>query len=218
MKTKSIFNISVYLVLVLVPEFMSFFSCAQSNLNPSKINVKDLPKGISYHGQAKAAFRWRDRLGDNITFISETGEFKHKLAYGDNRDATLEAGSYLLKNGSVQQIWKVYDFVKDCPLDLRAKFFEDAFQITDLDHNGIAEVWVMYKLACSGDVSPAEMKIVMYQEKKKYALRGRNRVPMSKDRYEGGEYTFDTAFLNGPKEFREYAKKLWAKHLDETWQ
>mgnify|MGYP003332173487 CR=1 FL=1 len=32
--------------------------------------------------------------------------------------------------------------------------------------------------------------------------------------YNGGDYTLDNNFLNGPKEFSEFAKKMWDKNLE----
>jgi hypothetical protein len=57
-----------------------------------------------------------------------------------------------------------------------ASFVKNTFKINDLDHNGIAEIWLMYKIVCHGDVSPCEMKIIIYEEKQKIAMRGENKV------------------------------------------
>jgi len=77
--------------------------------------------------------------------------------------------------------------------------------VTDLNKDGKAEVWVMYKVSCQGDVSPIPMKIIMYQDNKKFALRGTTRVKVSATDYMGGEYSFDEAFKNAPVQFRQYA-------------
>jgi hypothetical protein len=75
----------------------------------------------------------------------------------------------------------------------------------------------MYKTVCHGDVSPSNMKIIMYEGNKKYAVRGTNKVKVSDKEYDGGAYTFDEAFKNGPQPFRSYALQLWKKNLLETW-
>jgi len=59
------------------------------------------------------------------------------------------------------------------------------------------------------------MKIIMYQENKKFAVRGTTRVKVSGNEYMGGEFTFDAAFKNAPIKFRQYAEKLWELHKIE---
>src|SRR5438045_6272198 len=96
-------------------------------------------------------------------------------------------------------------------------FVDKAFAVTDLDKNGVAEVWVMYKNSCHGDVSPVTTKIIMYEGTKKYALRGESRVKVSATDYEGGSYILDDNFKNGESAFRKYAEKLWAQNKIEKW-
>ena len=82
----------------------------------------------------------------------------------------------IFQNNQVIQTWKVYDYIDDCPVDIVASFVKNTFKITDLDNNGVAEIWLMYKTVCHGDVSPSEMKIIMYQGNQKFAMRGENKV------------------------------------------
>ena len=110
------------------------------------------------------------------------------------------------------------DFVKHCEFDIKASFIKNSFAVTDLNNDGKAEVWMMYKTSCTSDVSPSDMKIIMYEGEKKYAIRGKNKVKISDKAYEGGEYTFDEIFKKGPLAFRDYATKLWKKNILETWE
>ncbi|RFZ82290.1 hypothetical protein DYU05_16890 [Mucilaginibacter terrenus] len=71
----------------------------------------------------------------------------------------------------------------------------------------------MYKTACRGDVSPSDMKIIMYEGGKKYAVRGTNKIKVGEKIYEGGAYTTDEAFKTGPLVFAKYAATLWKKNL-----
>ena len=183
-----------------------------------------LPKGIRYEGRLKTAVLWKDSLGDNVVITSETGvyrskKFKHE---NDGSDAELFAIHYLIQGDSAVKNWKVYDFISDCPVDIEAAFLKNTFRITDLNHNGIAEIWLMYKTVCHGDVSPCDMKIIMYEGKQKFAMRGQNRVLEGKDsagimHYLGGEYTIDRAFATGPPEFLAYAKTLWEENMMQRW-
>ena len=62
------------------------------------------------------------------------------------------------------------------------------------------------------------MKIIMHENKEKFSMRGENKVKVDEKRYLGGKYTFDKAFNEGTAAFREYAKKLWQKHVNKVWQ
>jgi hypothetical protein len=97
-------------------------------------------------------------------------------------------------------------------------FVGNAFAVTDLNKDGEAEVWIMYKNSCHGDASPVAMKIIMYHDNKKFAVRGTTKVPVSANEYAGGEFTFDDAFKKAPAEIRQYAERLWKQHQVETWK
>ncbi|MEO6723417.1 MAG: hypothetical protein ABIN67_23825 [Ferruginibacter sp.] len=203
---------TIYFTILLLTSQVSF---AQIKL--TKLTANSIPKGITYVGQIKNAVRWTDNLGDNIVLATETGETASKNNGDDSRDAALYAHHYLIKGDSIMQDWKLYDFIKDCPVDITAGFIKNSFAVTDLNKNGIAEIWLMYKTACHGDVSPANMKIIMYEDNKKHAVRGTNKVKVSEKDYIGGEYSFDEAFKKVPVNIKEYAKQLWKKNIMETW-
>lgn len=193
-------------------------------LNVSKIDSTQFPAGIRYEGFIKNAVRWTDKSGDNIVVTTETGiytspKFEHESEYGS--DAELFAYHYIVSNNEAKQTWKVYDFISDCPVDIAAFFVKNSFEITDLNKNGIAEIWIMYKTVCHGDVSPSDMKIIMYEGKKKFAMRGENKVATGidddgKTLYYGGKYKFDQNFKNAPQVFKDFAKNLWNNNLIDT--
>jgi len=135
----------------------------------------------------------------------------------DNRDAAFYAYHFYSKGDSIQTSWKINDYIKDCPVDLKANYIKQTFAVTDLNKDGKAEVWLMYKTVCHGDVSPSDMKIIMYEAGNKYAVRGTNKVKVSEKGYMGGEYKFDDALKKAPQVFRQYAEQLWKKNILETW-
>jgi hypothetical protein len=185
-----------------------------TNLDKSK-----LPAGIKYPGKLKNAIRWTDKSGDNILVTAETGIYKNPKFKHENEgsDAELYAGHYLVGD-TLQLTWKVYDFIKDCMVDLEARFVTNTLQVTDLNNDGMGEVWIMYKTVCHGDVSPLNMKIIMYEGTQKFAMRGHNKVRVSEKEYDGGDYKFDEAFNAGPKAFRDFALKLWNKNIIQVWE
>lgn len=192
--------------------------------NPIVLSLHEIPSEINFKGKIKNAIKWTDLQGENIVITTETGIYENP--HGDSEhegsaDAELFAYHYLNIDDSFVQTWKVYDFISDCPVDIVAEYIDNTFQITDLDKNGIAEIWLMYEIVCHGDVSPTDMKIIMYEGNQKYAIRGESKVMIGiddndKKLYFGGEYKVDSAFLNGPIVFLEFAKKMWDSNLIET--
>lgn len=206
-------------ILIIIASLLaSAGAFAQGGIRTTKLTENTIPKPAMYKGKMINAVRWKDKQGDNIVITTETGTFPTKNSEnGDGHDAELYAHRYIMDGTSANEMWRVYDFVKDCPLDIQVAFIRNSFQVTDLDKDGTAEVWIMYKTACHGDVSPCDMKIIMYEGDQKYAVRGENKVKISATESFGGEYKMDQAFLNGPKTFRDFAKKLWQKNIMEEW-
>lgn len=213
-KVKKLSKIKLSLLIV----FCSLKINGQNKITVSKIDIDKISNQIKYKGKIKNAITWKDKLGKNIVLTCETGEFATKKSENEGRDAEIYAYHYILSKNSIKENWKIYDFIKDCPVDIEASFIKNTLNITDLNNDGIAEIWVMYKTACHGDVSPCEMKIIMHQGKNKHAMRGENRVKVSKDEYYGGKYTFDKAFNESSPVFREYAKKMWFKNINQKWE
>jgi len=197
----------------------------QDSLIVSKIDSTQFPNSIKYEGFIKNAVRWKDHLGDNIVITTETGYYvskKFKHEFDDSSDAALFAYHFIIADNQAKQVWKVYDFINDCPVDITASFVKNTFKITDLNKNGIAEVWLMYKTVCHGDVSPSDMKIIMYEGNQKYAIRGENKVEVGlndngEKQFLGGEYKLDENFKKAPKFFKDYALNLWNTNLIENW-
>jgi len=183
-----------------------------------QLDKNSIPKSIQYTGKIVHAVRWVDNTGDNIVILTTTDKMQSKNAPDEGySDGALYAYHYLVDGDSSKQTWRVYDYVKECPVDMLLFFVEKTFAVTDLNKDGKAEVWIMYKVSCQGDVSPVPMKIIMYQDNKKFAIRGTTRTKVSSNGNEGGEFSFDEAFKNAPEEFRQYADKLWKQNKTETW-
>ena len=201
--------------------FLSFIltQTCLAQFKVTKLDKNTIPKSIHYIGDIVQAVRWTDKTGDNIVILSDLGPNPNKNAPDDDySDEALYAYHYLVSGDSSKMTWKVSDYVKQCNVDMFIYFIDKAFAITDLNQDGKAEVWIMYKFSCQGDVSPIPMKIIMYQDGKKFAVRGTTKVQVSGTEYMGGEYTFDEAFKNGPAEFRQHAERLWKQNKIETWK
>jgi hypothetical protein len=170
-------------------------------------------------GKIKETHRWTDRLGDNYIVLTETDEtetppgyIKSKIDCADGcTDKELYAYHF---TGKDSLLWKLNDFIKVCGFDNTVEFRAGATKITDLDKNGLAEVWMMYSMTCTSDVSPRTLKLIMYQGNKKYAIRGTSQPsPKMTDEKYGGKYVPDKEFQTLPQSFKDYAQKLWMKYL-----
>ncbi len=205
--------------LLLFTLLCSLSLLGQNQVKLIEIEIDKLPGDIKYEGQINNAIRWLDTTGDNIVITTETGisqneKFKHE---NEGLDAELFAYHFIRSKNTAELTWKVYDFISDCPVDIEANFIKNTLQVTDLNADGVAEVWIMYTTACHGDVSPSDMKIIMYQGLQKYAMRGQNKVKISDNVFYGGDYNFDKAFIGSPSAFKQFAKKLWSKNILQKW-
>jgi len=170
-------------------------------------------------GNFVKGINWSDKLGDNYLVLSATQPFE-KIKGSRKLDAELYAYHFIKTGGNKKQQWKMMDSQEACPavMDITVRFITEGTAITDLNKNGVAEAWLIYKMGCRTDVSPAKMKIVMYEGDKIYIVNGRNRVPHLKGKPLGGEMEMDANFKNGPEEFRKYALKLWGRFIDEDYK
>ena len=223
-RTNTIFGISAPVGLTvkqLICTAILFFPTVffgQSQFKLVQVDTASLPKSIHFAGKIVKAMQWTDKLGDNIVITTETDEVKSgPTADEDSRDASLDAYHFITSEDTVKQLWHVHDFIKECPFDIEAKFNKSTPQITDLDKDNIAEIWLLYKTACRSDVSCANMKIIMYEGQQKCAMREINKVQISETEFNGGEYTFDKAFNEGSNEFRDFAVKIWNENILEKW-
>jgi hypothetical protein len=179
--------------------------------------TSDFPK---VNGNVVKAVRYKDKTGDNLILLTETeivSNAKPDVDYPlfPPRSKELFAYRFLMRPGgnTYEQAWRITDFVRECDLyEMYAAFVEDAFRITDLNNDGVAEIWVVYMLTCRGDITPRTMKIIMYEGGKKYAVRGEalsmNQYSEDEFEYIGGGYTLDDAF-NAAPEYKDFAVDLW---------
>jgi hypothetical protein len=175
-----------------------------------------LPAEIQFEGKQKEVQKWEDTEGKHVLLLTETGVHTIKKLQHENEgeDAEVYAYHYLYDTTTkkYRQMWRVYDYINDCNLDINVGFVPKATTHTDLNNNGIPEIWVVYRLQCTGDVSPPDMKIIMYEGKTKYAVRGTCALVMGEKVEEKSRYEFDTALKTAAPEIKNFARKLWEKH------
>jgi hypothetical protein len=206
-------NIDYTMKLIIFSLLLIYTSLAYGQVTVAKVDTAKLPKQIKCSGHITKAVTWKDELGTNYVLTTETGEYKTKdKEGGEYKNGALYVYHYITKGDSTKLLWRIYDYSKDCSFDVFVKFIDKAFKVTDLDKNGIAEVWVMYNNQCTSDVSPVPTKIIMYEGDKKYAVRGESRVQVSEKDFTGGRYTLDENFKSGNSLFRQFAISIWEKN------
>lgn len=206
---KSISLFSLYLLM-----FCSIETIAQE-IKTMPVGKSTLPSSMQYTGVFKKAFKWTNGTMDNYIIYTET----KKQPTGNREEGTFSKSVYVyyyVQNGtSVTLVWKITDGVKDCAYDIMTSCITKAFNVTDLNKDGVPEIWAMYKSTCTSDVSPWNLKLIMCEGKNKYAIRGITRTYVLEDekyaKEEDSEKTIDQSFKNGNKLFLIHAEKMWVR-------
>ena len=185
------------------------------------LNAADIPASCKVEGVVNTVHKWKDKLGTNIFITAQTGEFETSQRVGDieneelyAREAHVYAYHYLISEYETKLIRELHDF-EDCGVfDLDAYFIPGTVRITDLNADNNAEIWMMYVKYCLSDMSPKTMKIIMFENGQKYALRGQSRVDLGNGEFCGGDFELDKAFSKGPVAFIDFAKQMWQEHIE----
>ncbi|MBO4312247.1 MAG: hypothetical protein J5828_04550 [Desulfovibrionaceae bacterium] len=174
--------------------------------------LQDYPEA---RGKVWKSLSYSDRLGRHTVILSRKS-YASQPSKNDRdficSNEELYGCDYIKSKTKPRLLWRMRDHVHDCPTSARAEFSPDSPVITDLNGNGISEVWITYYIGCHGDVSPDGMKILMYEGGKKYALRGETFVHVDGMDL-GGNYKADPAFAGAPAPFLRFADKLWQKNM-----
>lgn len=184
-----------------------------------EVDAPALPAAVTgpARGTLIAARRWVDAKGENLVALWQTGEFDSKAEPGA-RDAELRASLYRQDAGGAwTRVWTVNDHVRDCQVDVGCAFVRGSLQITDLDANQVAEVSFIYRLACVGDISAWEQKLVMVEDGRKYLIRGSAVVRYPDGSLmDGGQQVVDVSFNTAPAPFKAFALRHWRRFRNQS--
>lgn len=180
-----------------------------------KGSKENLPKEIIFEGKIVETTKLKDIDGEHVVLLTETEKTPSKeiINIEHEIDKKIFVYDYLLdksKNNYTLN-WKIQDFENNCDFNLIIGFLKGAHRFTDLNKDGKAEIWVMYQKGCVSDISPLEMKIIMYEGKQKYALRGTSIIDFG-DRKFGGEFKLDENFTKASKEIKNFVLKMWKEN------
>ncbi len=161
-------------------------------------------------------WQYEDQAGKHLVALMQTPDAKasRRAAKATGTAAwqgpALYAVSWRLKGARWVAVWALRDGV-ECPeLDAEARFLLPQVTTLDADDDGVAEVYLPYKLFCGGGVDPRTLKVIMRSGEQKLAVRGSTRVLMPDQPPAGGDYQLDEALdLPANKPFRRQLMKLW---------
>jgi len=199
-------------LLILIASFSVIPAIAQIS---SHIELSDLPSGANYEGEAKEIINWTDKNGENYFIITKVEEYVSKKGTdqyeNDERTSFLYAYHYIKNGNSIKLSRKITDFVKACEFDIVLFYEKESIEVTDLDEDGIFEVSFIYKLSCTSDLSPFDMKLMLLEDGNKYPIRGTTEVNYGDDYIEKGTKKNGAEFNTAPTAFKKFAEKQWYK-------
>lgn len=174
---------------------------------------------------ASASLAFEDRKETFSTTISDSlgkgdiyGEIVTTVKHTKEDYLVNKRMKIVRRDASGKEIWKVQDFIEDCPVDTTLQILKPV-SLTDLNDNGLKEVWMVYKLACRGDITPADMKIIMYEGKTKHAVRGSMKPPRDAEGEilpNDGAHNADENMKKAHSDVREHAEYIWRSYEEEN--
>jgi hypothetical protein len=224
---------------------LTLLSCQNNDIIVKDLTLDMLPNNVSYKGKLIEAKKWTDKNGDNYLIISRFGPYRTPDPNSSDNDfgnVELNACHYLIKNNSISTLWQTSEAIKNCGSDIWIGLFPNSTAITDLNKNGITETTIVYKYFCRGDVSPANLKVILHEGKKTYSLKGSmyseygvgkldkatfefNSQKVSDDvtkKYINhtftvnyGRYADDLDFKDASPEFMIFVKTKWIEYCDK---
>ncbi len=160
---------ALLLALLLFP-----MSLAAQDIAARRLAVRQVPAGVAYRGEVKAGRQWRDRLGENLLLLTNTGRVAtpDASALGDSVvSMDIHAYHYVRSGAAYRLLWHSVDYMPRCDsaLDSHLDFAPGSLRITDVDADGTAETSFVYLDMCAEGMG---MKLIMHEGATKYAIRG----------------------------------------------
>jgi len=176
------------------------------------------PAGVTTPGNnIETSVRFFDKNGANYLVMSSR-EAPDGDPAAPSRAAYLYVDDWIApRAGPPRSPLPIGDMVANCTSGtLAAKFHEAAFAITDLDHDGIAEITFGYELSCRSETVPGAYKLIVLEDGAQYMLRGETRIDSGGVLARpGGGFEPDPPAARWPPGFLDHAKQLWQRTADD---
>ncbi|WP_144812176.1 M949_RS01915 family surface polysaccharide biosynthesis protein [Aerolutibacter ruishenii] len=203
------------MVVPVVAMFLGFSACTKAKDDMPVVVAQPLPVSrldARSAGEApERSIQFRDAIGWHVLALSKSKVHKPFDEFQDEDVIRLSATLYRRDpdNGRLGKVWEIRDSVSCVGLDIAADFFHQATSVTDLDGNGRVEVTVAYRMFCGGGVDPKEVKVIMREGGRKYALRGESRIEVKGQAPYGGQREKSRLPSSTPKVFVDHLEKTW---------
>lgn len=196
----------LHLTLLLL--FSSSFALSQTQ--PVKLEKASAQKEVGYKGAVKEGWKWKDKAGENLIFLTETGLTQTKGEDSKYRDARITANHYVKHNEKWKPNWQEKNWLLYCQQEkLEVGFVQNGFEVTDLDKDGNSEVWIMHRGICGPKAAPAIVRITMHETTVKYEASFKDFEKELSDKSAPNALKFDHAFNQGNSLFRDFATERW---------
>lgn len=161
-----------------------------------------LPSFVDYTSADSDTLTWKDKQGLHF-LLMETSDIV-KGEEPQTHSQSIHITHALQQKEKITETWSYEDGEYDCPVDVRT-IFRAAPRFSDLNNNGIYEMWFIIEKFCKGDISPSQIQIIMVDEKgQKYKLDGEAKQTFPDGNIYGGEYDLKD-FKTLPEKYVDYA-------------
>jgi len=197
---------------------------SESKIKIDTLSYDDIPKYLDFRGIVVEALKWKDNVSEKILVQTVTGQFNWKNYEENSLDYMIQNKSelyaYLFEKRHNENkfnfSWKIYDYTECFGVDWFTGFVPKGTTITDVNKDGITEITIPYVLICRGGMDPGTMKIIMYENRTKYALRGSTMLGGCDGQFSyGGEYSASDN-LKPNRLFMNFLTKRWNIHKCEN--
>lgn len=199
------------LVLLLAAIAFTTFSYGQKKPKAVKPDLKKFPQ-VSYDGRLVHSVTWTDKAGTHLFVASETGVRETSDSTGNKGKTAQIIAQHFMIGDTIKRTWTEGDSIVFCPVMAEITFLP-LFYLTDLDKDGYNELWIMYRSLCHGELSPANMQLVMREESQRFTMIGTSKIQTADKQFFGGEYKFNNQFLEGNPVFKKRGMDIWNDHM-----
>lgn len=205
-------------------------SCTEKSANQKAMAKPDYSKefqvleagdndiaGLVYKGKLIALKAWEDANGHNFLILSTKESEKDEPESGDSLvTRELFAYHYAKQGSKTKLLRKFQDWEKECFFDNRARFVKQAISITDLNNNNMGEALFMYRLGCTSEYSPDNLKLILTENGSKHAIRGTTMLDGQQPMTGEGVTNIDPSLENASSALRDHALTVWTKFQDHA--
>ncbi|EDX3117329.1 hypothetical protein B6O77_004538 [Salmonella enterica subsp. enterica serovar Mississippi] len=114
-------------------------------------------------------------------------------------------------NSNGKQLWTLDDGVPDCQVNHRLSFMNKYFEAVNLFGNGEPVIFFAYKIGCTGDLAPIDVKYIAFYRGVRYSLHGSELLVI------GGVASFNYGNLEPQPDSKLEAQPVILKYMLKKW-